>query len=588
MWSSFYNNFAAKGLAPALTTAPATTTELTDEPPGVSPSTQPPESHPTGTAADAEVKKQGHEEVDAVAVKTPENPAALTAVSSDKGQTGPPLTPLPSADVDAARKGAAKQIAAVTAERAIAEEEKLMKELEFYHGFLPREDIFYLLRNDGDYILRVSEVPVNESNRKEAVNRREIILSVMTELHHHGQEQVCDNGKLDPARDHHHETKLRNVVVRRNQGKYSVEASRYFDTIRELVMFYAEKGQANGLRMLLKTPIKLQTWEYLHSAVKMGSLLGEGAYGEVRQGVLRRKGRNVDVAVKLTKGAGDLSKVKIREMMKEARLMRNFKHKNIVRIFGVAVDEQPLYILLELVKGGALNTYLQKNGPNVLLKERLAMCQGAAHGLEYLHAATCIHRDIAARNCLYSNDKIIKISDFGLSRLGNTYKLVTPQKLPIKWLAPETITTLVFSLKTDTYSYGVMCYEVFSDGCEPWDHCTNTDAKKNVVSGKHLTIPDICPDRFKNFIYEKIYVKDPNKRVSMADVSRFIDALMLEYADETQDPKGPADRSSFMPTVATTAPSVMNPLTANITAVVVPLSTRKAHKTNTGYKSKKQ
>ncbi|RCN32253.1 hypothetical protein ANCCAN_21942 [Ancylostoma caninum] len=46
-----------------------------------------------------------------------------------------------------------------------------------------------------------------------------------------------------------------------------------------------------------------------------------------------------------------MSKAKIKEMMREARLIRNFKHKNIVRLYGVAVDEQPLYILLELVKG---------------------------------------------------------------------------------------------------------------------------------------------------------------------------------------------------------------------------------------------
>ncbi|KIH61391.1 hypothetical protein ANCDUO_08337 [Ancylostoma duodenale] len=53
----------------------------------------------------------------------------------------------------------------------------------------------------------------------------------------------------------------------------------------------------------------------------------------------------------LAKGTGEMSKAKIKEMMREARLIRNFKHKNIVRLYGVAVDEQPLYILLELVKG---------------------------------------------------------------------------------------------------------------------------------------------------------------------------------------------------------------------------------------------
>ncbi|RCN36022.1 hypothetical protein ANCCAN_18100 [Ancylostoma caninum] len=116
------------------------------------------------------------------------------------------------------------------------------------------------------------------------------------------------------------------------------------------------------------------------------------------------------------------------------------------------------------------------------------MCLGAALGVEYLHLNQCMHRDLAARNCLITNDKVVKISDFGLSRLGVHYKLKTAMKLPIKWLAPETITTFTFSLKTDVFSYGVMVYEIFADGAEPWDGQTNAEVKLAVRS---------CPDFMK-------------------------------------------------------------------------------------------
>ncbi|PIO72406.1 hypothetical protein TELCIR_05674 [Teladorsagia circumcincta] len=103
---------------------------------------------------------------------------------------------------------------------------------------------------------------------------------------------------------------------------------------------------------MLLHPIHQQSWEYYHSDVQQGRLLGEGAYGLVREGVLKTKiGKTVPVAIKQTKSHTDLDKAKIKEMMKEARLMRLFRHRNIVRIYGVAVEEQPLLIILELVSG---------------------------------------------------------------------------------------------------------------------------------------------------------------------------------------------------------------------------------------------
>lgn len=359
---------------------------------------------------------------------------------------------------------------------------------------------------------------------------------------------------------------MRNMVIRRFDGKFGIKGN-LFPTIEALLAnYHVTNALETKENRFLKTPIDLQVWENRHSAVKLGDKLGEGAYGEVRKGVLHRKNKKLDVAVKLMKG-GELNKMKIREMMNEARLMRNFKHKNIVRFFGVAVVEQPLYILLELVNGGALNTYLQKNKVSDL--ELMRMCLGAAQGLQYLHANHCIHRDIAARNCLYSNDKVVKLSDFGLSVVGNQYKLCAAQKLPIKWLAPETITTRFFTPKTDVYSYGVMCFEIFSNGAEPWEGVTNTVTKNNVVNGINLVIPESCPEKFRSFVHEKIFVVDPKRRVVMDDVSRFIEPIindmhnaaavstMLNLASDKSDynqKTSDANRSMMVPNLTSSTP----------------------------------
>ncbi|CAO4360729.1 unnamed protein product [Caenorhabditis nigoni] len=406
-------------------------------------------------------------------------------------------------------------------EKDVVEDEELYKSLQampFYHGFLPRDDLGVIIRNEGDYLIRVSEITTRKDGNLGI--KRDIVLSVCSSDRVGTEADTKDAKSENPG-----ERKMRNLVIRRYDGMYAIKGSHSFPTIEALLAnHHVSNTSETKENRFLKTPIELQGWEYRHSAVKLGDKLGEGAYGEVRKGVLQRKGRKLDAAVKLMKG-GELNKLKIREMMNEARLMRNFKHKNVVRFYGVAVVEQPLYILLELVNGGALNTYLQKN-KNIGIIELFGMCLGAAQGLQYLHSHHCIHRDIAARNCLYSIDKVVKLSDFGLSVISNQFKLCAAQKLPIKWLAPETITTLYFTPKTDVYSYGVMCYEIFSEGEEPWEGVSNTDTKKNVVYGRHLVMPDACPDKFRSFVHEKIFVVDPKRRVVMDDVVRFIEPLI--------------------------------------------------------------
>lgn len=129
-------------------------------------------------------------------------------------------------------------------------------------------------------------------------------------------------------------------------------------------------------------------------------------------------------------------------------------------------------LLMELVDGGSLDKYLQKNASKITVPERIKMCHDAAKGLEYLHDKGCIHRDVAARNCLVSEGRC-KISDFGLSRemsaVNAKYKLTNlKQKLPIRWLAPETLTTASYSTKSDVFSYGILMWEIFSDGADPY------------------------------------------------------------------------------------------------------------------------
>ncbi|RCN36026.1 protein tyrosine kinase [Ancylostoma caninum] len=277
-----------------------------------------------------------------------------------------------------------------------------------------------------------------------------------------------------------------------------VETTHLFDTLGNLIQYYRQKpGQLVQTVFMLLYPIRQQSWEYYHSDIHQGNVLGEGAFGMVRAGTLRTKsGKAVPVAIK--------------------------QHKNIVRIYGVAVDEQPLLLLLELVTGGALNRFLRENGAKTDVREKIIMCLGAGCGVEYLHLNQCMHRDLAARNCLITRERVVKISDFGLSRLGSHYVLKTPIKLPIRWLAPETISSFSFSLKSDVFTFGVLVYEIFSNGAEPWDGYTNAEVKTSILDGKFLRFPSSCPDKLRDFFTARVFAMVPSHRATMTEVVKVL------------------------------------------------------------------
>ena len=84
--------------------------------------------------------------------------------------------------------------------------------------------------------------------------------------------------------------------------------------------------------------------------------------------------------------------------------------------------------------------------------------------MEYLHSQKIIHRDLACRNLLVSgkeNEYLVKVADFGLSRIIENYYVSQSRKIPVRWTAPEAIRTMKFDQSCDVWSFGVVLWEVF-------------------------------------------------------------------------------------------------------------------------------
>uniref|UniRef100_UPI00358E8709 angiopoietin-1 receptor-like isoform X2 n=1 Tax=Myxine glutinosa TaxID=7769 RepID=UPI00358E8709 len=265
--------------------------------------------------------------------------------------------------------------------------------------------------------------------------------------------------------------------------------------------------------------------------ISFREVIGQGNFGQVARATITCGGRKFDAAVKMLKDFA--SEDDHRDFVGELEVLCKIGcHVNIINLIGACEHRGYLYLAIEYARHGNLLEFLRKsrvldtdpafakqNGTACTLSSQqlLHFAADVACGMQYLSEKQFIHRDLAARNILVAEGYVAKIADFGLSRGEEVYVKKTMGRLPVRWMAIESLNYSVYTTKSDVWSFGVLLWEIVSLGGTPYCGMTCAELYEKLPQGYRMDTPHNCDDEVYELM-KQCWRDRPHERPTFSQV----------------------------------------------------------------------
>ncbi|XP_023381819.1 proto-oncogene tyrosine-protein kinase receptor Ret isoform X5 [Pteropus medius] len=298
-------------------------------------------------------------------------------------------------------------------------------------------------------------------------------------------------------------------------------------------------------------------WEFPRKNLVLGKTLGEGEFGKVVEATaFRLKGKTgyMTVAVKMLKE--NASPNELRDLLSEFNLLKQVNHPNVIKLYGACSQDGPLLLIVEYAKYGSLRGFLResrKAGPGYVgsrgsrnssyldnpderaltMGDLISFAWQISRGMRYLAEMKLVHRDLAARNVLVAEGRKMKISDFGLSRdvyEEDSYVKRSKGRIPVKWMAIESLFDHIYTTQSDVWSFGVLLWEIVTLGGNPYPGIPPERLFNLLKTGYRMEKPDNCSEEMYSLMLQ-CWKEEPDKRPVFADISKDLEKMMVKRRD---------------------------------------------------------